>query len=174
MAETVRELLPAVPAVQPPLGFDQRVLGRLDVSEASGRTTSRVGWLAGAAAAIIVVVAALGWWITTDHQQESIGTVSALELVDGGGGVGTVSIGEVKGEPVMVVALVSAPNGVSYRCLTTFADGSTSESEPWPSGSGAWIVPLPASADSHVDTVDLVVDGTTHVWSTASFKDSDS
>jgi predicted anti-sigma-YlaC factor YlaD len=172
MAVTVRELLAAVPAVQPPLGFDQRVLGRLNVSEVPGRT-SRMRWLAGAAAAVIAVVAVLGWWITTDRQQESTGAVSALELVDGGGGVGTVSIGEVEGKSVMVVALVSAPNGVSYRCRTTFADGSMSESEPWPSGSGAWIVPLPASSDSHVDTVDLVVDGTTHVWSTASFKDSD-
>ena len=46
MAATVRELLPAVPAVQPPLGFDQNVLGRLGISEAAGRTTSRLRWLA--------------------------------------------------------------------------------------------------------------------------------
>ena len=100
--------------------------------------------------------------------------MSALELADGGGDVGTVSIGALEGETVMVVALVSAPEGVSYRCRTTFADGSMSESEPWPSESGAWIVPLPASADSQVETVELVVDGTAHVWSTASFKNTDS
>ena len=173
MAATVRELLPAVPAVQPPLGFDQNVLRRLGVSEAAGRTTSRLGWLAAAAAAIIAVIAGFSWWTTTENQQESIGAVQALELADGGGEVGTVSIGALEGETVMVVALVSAPKGVSYRCRTTFADGSMSESEPWPSESGAWIVPLPASADSQVDTVELVVDGTTHVWSTASFKDTD-
>ena len=174
MTAAVRELLPAVPAVQPPLGFDQNVLRRLGVSEASRRTTSRLGWLAVAAVAIVAVIAAVSWWSTTENQQESIGAVHALELVDGGDHVGTVSVGDVKGETVMVVALVSSPNGVSYRCRTTFADGSMSESEPWPSGSGAWIVPLPASVDSQVDTVELVVDGTAQVWSSASFSNTDS
>ena len=44
----------------------------------------------------------------------------------------------------MVVAIVAAPDGVSYLCRTTFADGTTSESEAWPPGNGAWIVDLPA------------------------------
>ena len=170
----VRELLPAVPPVQPPLGFDQQVLGRLGVRQAAKRATPRLGWLAGAAAAIIAVITAVSWWALTEHDQQSIGAVSALELVDGGRHVGTVSVGDVEGETVMVVALVSAPNGVSYRCRTTFADGSMSESEPWPSRNGAWIVPLPAAADSQIDTVELVVDGTDDVWSTASFNNTDS
>ena len=173
MAATVRELLPAVPAVQPPLGFDQRVLARLGTKDVVARKSSRTRWLGGAAAAaIIAVIAGIGWWAATENDQESAGAVSALELVDGGGDVGTVSVGDVEGETVMVVALVSAPEGVSYVCRTTFADGSMSESQPWPSGSGAWIVPLPASANSQVETVELVVDGTDQVWSTASFDDT--
>ena len=79
------------------------------------------------------------------------------------------SISDVDGERVMVVAIVTAPDGVSYLCRTTFADGTTTDSEAWPPGSGAWIVALPASTTSPVETVDLVVDGTDHVWSSASF-----
>ena len=73
------------------------------------------------------------------------------------------SIGDVEGERVMVVAIYTAPDGVSYLCRTTFADGTTSDSEAWPPGSGAWIVDLPASTTSPVETVELVVDGTDHV-----------
>jgi hypothetical protein len=171
MAATVRELLPAVPAVQPPLGFDQQVLARMGLSQPERRNRPRMGWLAGAAAALILAVVAVSWWTTTDRtEQRSIGSVSALERADGGGHVGTVSVGDVDGETVMVVALVSAPEGVSYRCLTTFSDGTTAESDPWPSGYGAWIVPLPQSGTRQVDSVELLVDGTDHVWSTASFE----
>ena len=174
LAATVRDLLPAVPAVQPPLGFDQQVLGRLGVSAPTRRSPPRLRWFAGAAAAIIAVVATISWWTTSTDDAESIGDVSALELVHGDGNVGTVSVGDVDGETVMVVALVSAPHGVSYRCRTTFADGTTSESEAWPAGYGAWIVPLPSSTNSAVDTVELVVDGTDDVWSTATFDNGSS
>ena len=78
------------------------------------------------------------------------------------------SLSDLDGERVMVVAIVTAPDGVSYLCHTTFADGTTSDSEAWPPGSGAWIVDLPAPR-SPVETVELVVDGTDRVWSSASF-----
>jgi hypothetical protein len=42
------------------------------------------------------------------------------------------------------------------------------DSESWPAGDGAWIVPLPADAD--VATVEIIPDGTDHVWSTATFE----
>ena len=114
-----------------------------------GEPTPRFGWFAGAAAAIIAVVASVSWWTTSNDDQPSRSAkVSPLELARGDGNVGTVSISEVDGETVMVVALVSAPKGVSYRCRTTFADGTTSESETWPAGYGAWIVPLPSTNDS--------------------------
>ena len=98
-------------------------------------------------------------------------TSPPLELVNGGDAVGTVSISDVDGAPLMVVALVDAPDDVSYLCRTTFADGTTADSEAWPPGNGAWIVPLPADGADAVRSVDLVVDGTDHVWSTASFDD---
>ncbi|MCU1359767.1 MAG: hypothetical protein JWN99_1056, partial [Ilumatobacteraceae bacterium] len=58
-----------------------------------------------------------------------------------------------------------------YRCRTTFSDGTVTESDPWPDGYGAWIVPLPGSSNVDVRSVQLVVDGTDHVWSSASFTD---
>jgi hypothetical protein len=173
-ATTVAALLPAVPAVQPPLGFDEQVLGRLGQATTTtpGRgTRPRHGraWLAGAAAAVAIAVGALGGWWATRVDDDAISDVSTLELTNGGGAVGTVSISDVDGAPLMVVALIGAPDDVSYLCRTTFADGTTADSEAWPPGNGAWIVPLPPDGADAVRSVELVVDGTDHVWSTASF-----
>ncbi len=166
-AAIVGDLLPAVPAVQPELGFDEHVLRRMLAPPAR---RARWPWLAAAAAALIIVIAgALGWWAIRDDGEQTAGDVAPLALTNGGDHVGTVSIGDVDGERVMVVAIYTAPDGVSYLCRTTFADGTTSESEAWPPGSGAWIVDLPASTTSPVETVELVVDGTDRVWSSASF-----
>lgn len=171
---TVTELLPAVPEVQPPLGFDARVLARLRIEAPQRPRSSRRPWLIGVAAALVALMGAVGWLSTRDAPTESADGVSALETVNGGDRVGTVSITEVDGRPVMVVALVKAPDGVAYHCLTTFADGTTSESDSWPEGNRAWVVPLPTTTDSQVRTVALVVSGTNEVWSTASFGDADS
>jgi hypothetical protein len=178
VSTAVAALLPAVPAVQPPIGFDEQVLGRLgrgarpSASAPPGRGTPlrhRRAWLAGAAAAVAIAVGAVGGWWATRVDDDAISDVSPLELVNGGEAVGTVSIGDVDGAPLMVVAVVDAPDGVSYLCRTTFTDGTTADSEAWPPGSGAWIVPLPADGADTVRSVDLVVDGTDHVWSTATF-----
>ena len=76
-------------------------------------------------------------------------------------------VSDVDGDRVMVVAIVEAPPGVSYTCRLRLADGSVVDSHPWQPGAGAWIVPLPGAAD--VTDVDLVVTGTDHVWSSATF-----
>lgn len=176
VAAAVAELLPAVPAVQPPLGFDEQVLGRLGRANGAGTGRGtwprhRWAWLAGVAAAVAIAVGALGGWWATRIDDDAIADVAALQRVNGGDDVGTVSISDVDGAPLMVVALVAAPDDVSYLCRTTFADGTTADSEAWPPGNGAWIVPLPADSDTPVRSVDLVVNGTDHVWSTASFDD---
>lgn len=168
MSAAIGELLPVVPAVQPPLGFDARVLHHLGITSGPKRA-ARTWWLASAAAGLIVLVAAVGWWTTSNDSTNSAGNVSSLELVDGGGSVGTVSISNVGGEQMMVVALVGPPGGVSYRCRTTFADGTTTESDPWPAVKGAWLVPLPSTGSSDIDKVELVVADTNDVWSIADF-----
>jgi hypothetical protein len=171
MAATLGELLPAVPEMQPPLGFDQHALARMGIGRTRARGALQRRLLTAAAAVLIVVLGAVGWWATTRDTSTAVGHVVALELVNGGSQVGTVSVGDVKGETVMVVALVDPPEGVSYRCRTTFSDGTVTESEPWPDGYGAWIVPLPGTMSGQVDSIELVVDGTDHVWSAASFID---
>ena len=57
---------------------------------------------------------------------------------------------------------------MSYFCRTMLADGTAVTSESWPSGDGAWIVPLPAGAE--VATVQIIPAGTDYVWSSASFE----
>jgi anti-sigma-K factor RskA len=181
LAATVSALLPAVPPVQPPLGFDEQVVGRLGLTGA-GRPNDRPAapahrrsrhvwlWVASAAAAIVLVVGGVvAWRWSRDDGPTPVGDVSALQLTDGGAPVGTVSVAEVHGDTVMVVAVVDAPEGVAYRCRTTFADGTSVVSDAWPSGSGAWLVPLPKGSYADISRVDLVVNGTDDVWSSASF-----
>ena len=158
-AAIVGDLLPAVPAVQP-----RARLRRARPATHAG-PTGPPGPLAVAG----------GRGGRPDHRHRrgarlvgSSGTTASRrpatsppsQLTNGGDPVGTVSLSDVDGEQVMVVAIYTAPDGVSYLCRTTFADGTTSESEAWPPGSGAWIVDLPASTTSPVETVELVVDGT--------------
>ncbi len=169
LAATVEDLLPAVPGAQPPIGFDERVLARLPVATpAPASPTSRRRWwlwTAVAAAAVIALFVPFAIWNSRDDGDA--GEVATLHLSRDGTAVGTVSVSELDGRGVMVVALVGAPEDVSYYCRIRFADGSSVESESWPAGNGAWIVPLD---DTHeVTSVDVLPDGTEKVWSAASF-----
>jgi anti-sigma factor RsiW len=170
LAATVVDLLPAVPGAQPPIGFDERVLARLAVGASGNRSRRRRTWVvAAAAAALLALLIPLGIWVATrDDATTASGDVATLRLTRDGTAVGTVSLGDVEGAPVMVVAIVGAPTDVSYYCRINFADGSTFESASWPSGNGAWIVPLDAG-EPPVVSVDVLPDGTEKVWSAASF-----
>lgn len=161
----VGELLPAVPAVQPKLGFDVEVLQRLGIDTAPPRRRPRWWVLGIAAAAVVVVGLAVGGWFLGRSGDESSGA-ARLQLADGAP-VGTVAVEDLAGQRVMVVAIVDAPADVSYTCRIRLADGRVVESPAWDPGAGAWIVPLPGDAD--VTDVDLVVSGTDRVWSTATF-----
>jgi anti-sigma factor RsiW len=172
LAATVEDLLPAVPGAQPPLGFDERVLARMAAirSPASARTNRRRWtWVAVAAAALVALLVPLGIWAASrDDGASSTGDVATLRLSRDGTAVGSVSLSDIDGTPVMVVALVGAPDDVSYYCRINFADGTSSDSESWPSGNGAWVVPLDPAGPT-VASVDVLPDGTEKVWSAASF-----
>ena len=88
------------------------------------------------------------WVVARDDGGATAGEVATLRLSRDGSPVGTVSITHVDGDQFMVVALVGAPDDVAYYCRIQLADGSTVDSESWPAGNGAWIVPLPAGATS--------------------------
>jgi hypothetical protein len=169
LVESLTGVLAAVPEVQPPLGFDQRVVALMRRDDRRGRHRRRVVLSVAAAALLVAVgVAAAVWGLTRSSDRTTTAGVAPLEVVGDARQVGTVSLGRVDGETVMVVALVRAPEGRSYRCRTTFADGSSAESASWPASYAAWIVPLPAG-DHDVRTVELISDETDRVWSVADF-----
>ena len=170
LAATVEELLPAVPGIQPPLGFDERVLARLaaDAGSTRARSSRRWRWLAVAAAVLVAVLVPAGIWVAArDDEAPSTGEVATLRLTGDDAPVGTVSLAHVDNDHFMVVALVAAPDDIAYYCRIRLTDGSTVDSESWPAGNGAWVVPLPPGAD--VTGVDVLPSGTEHVWSTAEF-----
>jgi len=171
LAATLADLLPAVPAVQPPLGFDERVLARLATDAGAGGAGSSLRrWrrLAVAAAVLVVLLVPLGVWSAGRDGRGggTAGELATLHRTRDDAPVGTVSITDVDGGAVAVVALVDAPSDVSYFCRMRFGDGTTVDSEAWPAGNGAWIVPLP-TAD--VTAVEVLPAGTERIWSTATF-----
>lgn len=165
----VGTLLTLAPEVQPPLGFEQRALARMPTGDPTrARRPRRVLAVVGIAAAVLLVAAAAIVLIAlVDGGDGSDGDLVALERSDGGGTVGSVSVTDVDGSPSMVVAIVDAPDDVSYICRTTFVDGTVDEVPPWPPGDGAWIVPLPDGTS--VDVVELIEVASGTVWSTADF-----
>jgi len=173
LAEAMSGMLPAVPGVQPPLGFDEQVLARFaaDRSAARGRGMRR-RWLllAGAAAVLVALLVPLGLFLASraSDGDTAVGQVATLHRTKDGTDVGTVSVDEINGTQVMVVALVNAPANVSYYCRITFADGTTVDSESWPAGNGAWIVPL-TGPGGEVASVAVLPNGTEKIWSTATF-----
>jgi anti-sigma factor RsiW len=170
LAATVHDLLPAVPGVQPPLGFDERVLARLAADGTPAAWPFR-RWrrVTTAVAIAVAVLVPIGVWVVSrgDEVDVTTGSLATLYRSRDDAPVGTVSVTVVDGDPVMVVALVGAPDDVSYYCRTRFADGTSTESESWPAGNGAWIVPLPA--DAAVAGVEIIPAGTEKIWSSATF-----
>ena len=168
LATTAADLLPAVPGVQPPIGFDERVLARLaTVRRAGGAGPSlrRWRWVAVAAAVLVALLVPLGVWaVARGDGAGSSGELATLRLTCDGSPVGTVSITDVDGGAMAVVALVAAPPDVSYYCRMHLADGTNVDSEAWPAGNGAWIVPLPSG---DVTTVEVLPAGTDKIWSSA-------
>jgi predicted anti-sigma-YlaC factor YlaD len=170
LSRAVSDATTQVPPVQPPVGFDAAVLRTIaeaaPVATDTRRPSRRRRWLAVAAAVLVLVAGAGVVFAYGRGAGDELATVVALRL-DDGGAVGTVSLGDVDGEPVMVVAITDAPAGVSYACRMHLRDGTVVESDPWPAvPEGAWIVDVPASG-ADVERVELVVSGTDHVWSSA-------
>jgi hypothetical protein len=107
----------------------------------------------------------LGVWLASRSEPaQSTGVVATLLRTKDGAPVGTVSVSDVGGKAVMVVAFTDAPPDISYYCRIAFADGTTVDSDAWPAGNGAWIVPL---SSPEVTSVAVLPHGTEKVWSEA-------
>jgi hypothetical protein len=172
LAAGAGSLLSLAPEVQPPLGFDERAIGRMraDAPDGTDRSASarsrtrrrRAVVLVAAAVLLLVSAVAVAWSAGSDHSDEIF---AELQLTEGGDTVGSVSVADVEGRSTMVVAIIDAPPDVSYLCRTTLTDGSVRETAPWPPGDGAWLVPLPTGAS--IASVELINADTGDIWSTA-------
>jgi anti-sigma factor RsiW len=164
LSAAIGDVIAAVPAVQPPVGFEAKVLPRL-VHGRADRRRSWARWLA-AVAAGLVLLAGIGLLIArlADGPDQD---VVPLRRVNGGNEVGSVSVTELAGEQLVLVAFVGAPPDVSYTCRMWLRDGTAVDSKPWPAlERGAWLVDLPAAA-SDIDRIELLVTGTDRIWSVA-------
>lgn len=173
LVAAVEAVAATAPPVQPPLGFDQRVLARMEAGSgaprpAAGPRSRR--WLPVAAAvalvALVLGAAAGGWWAGRDDPAGTDDRVAAL-TTSAGRDVGTATVTVVEGEPVLVVGLTTGPAGATYTCRMRFADGSTLDTDPWAAAPGAgWLVPLPDDRGA-LTGIELVPPGGATPWSTA-------
>ncbi|QYG94759.1 hypothetical protein HC251_21525 [Iamia sp. SCSIO 61187] len=170
LVAAVEGVVVAAPAVDPPIGFDERTLAGMGIgpvaAPASGRSPR---WLPLVAAALVVVALAAGgaWWAFGADPSSGPERVAAITTTADGRGVGTATATEVDGEPVLVVGLTTGPEGATYTCRMRFADGTTVDTEPWSADPGAgWLVALPTDRGD-LTGIELVAPGTGEVWSTA-------
>ena len=175
LSATLEDLLSAVPGAQPPLGFDERAIARLAGERRAQAPPDRRRvrtWLLAAAAALVALAVPLGIWAATRSdggEATADGAVATLARTRDGAAVGSVSVSDLDGAPVVVVAIVGAPDDIAYYCRIRFADGSTLDTETWPAGNGAWVVPLGPDGPV-VTSVDVLPGGTEKVWSAATFR----
>ena len=99
-----------------------------------------------------------------EHNRHNIGFMAVDAIADRYGFQGE----RARFQGLVRQGTIPTPQGVAYRCRTTFADGSIVVSDAWSASPGsAWIVPLPRSGRA-VAKVELVTTAD-QVWSTADF-----
>lgn len=174
LAGAVEAVLPAVPRLAPPPGFEARVLARLDAERdgtpaaaGAGRVVGRRTVLWAAAAAVVGAVAGAGATAYLRQEEDPVPTWAAPLLTADGTRVGLVSRSRASGAPALVVDVTDGPVGRSYTCRLRMADGTAQDVGTWSLADdrpNSWVVPLPEGQE--VGGVELVADGGT-VWATA-------
>ena len=161
LSSTSDALLHVPVGVEPPVGFESRVLARIDAARPQ-RTTqhSRGRWL-GVAAAVIVVSGAIGIGVShlgsSSHpsSDQAAGRLEQRSLIAGNHNVGEVMA--YAGKPAwmfVTVDVTNAPNAV--RCIIVTKQGVRDDIGTFSlsRGQGSWGTALPVAVDS-IRTVEL-------------------
>jgi hypothetical protein len=164
--------------VEPPLGFDQRVMASIAAQPrtiAQQRKRRRVSRLwAVAAAALVLFLGGIALGLAAHRSDgriaDSVAHLRYAELLDSAGGHhGSVSL--VEGvETVLTMSIAHLDAGEDYHCVVHRADGSSEDIASWPAndqGGGRWAVAIEDPIDS-VGAVS-VADGRGVIVATARF-----
>ncbi|MGD0311927.1 MAG: zf-HC2 domain-containing protein [Acidimicrobiales bacterium] len=156
--------------VDPPVGFESRVIGRLQTRPSNERRHDR--WrkrsiVAASAAALVAIAFGLGWDAHSSHQPVrsavvvpgTYGNVTEASLTSGDRSVGMVAVYSDR-DGWLLMTVDSAGYSGSVRCRVTSAHGVTRTvgSFDLTDGRGAWVAPLPEAID-YVRTAELVGTG---------------
>ncbi len=163
------DLLELIPAAEPPLGFDRKVLA-VAAPQKSGPAPARRRWFAGGAAALVAaaaVVALVFGVVAADGRSHRVPEQSA-PLVAAGRVIGTVY---TEGNPRWLSMKVEGA-GLSgtVTCDLVEADGAVIRlgSFDLVAGSGSWAAPEPAGTGSVIGARLVSADG--RVLAVATFK----
>jgi hypothetical protein len=147
VAEALQQL---TPEVQPPLGFELRLLERLQAAPTPRRRSRRLVVLSAAAAALVVVSLGLGLLVhrwTAGVSDRSVASAPATaNLTSGGEVVGSVLV--APGSPAwMLVTVEGGKWQGTVTCEVTLADGqvATVGTFALTGGYPSWAAPLPAT-----------------------------
>ena len=162
LAAIADSVLLLAPEIEPPSGFESRVLARLEVAPVV--PIRRRPWVAGIAAAAAVIGGIVGAVLADGDARPGMPRVAALVNASG------VSVGNVvlADDPDRMTCTFEAERfGGAYAVEVVLSDGMVvdvgefrSEGAPW-----SWTVPIDVRAEDVV--VVRVLDGEGDVWSTA-------
>ncbi len=135
-----------IPAAEPPLGFEQRVLERLGVTRPQRRPIWTSRGIRLAAAAAVVAAAFAGGWVTESAQQSPTpppAPALASPLVAGSRHVGDVVVSLDRPDFLSVYLNVARPGRLT--CELLHPDGSVAATETYDSagGTGWWGIDRP-------------------------------
>lgn len=175
LAGAVEAVLPAVPRLSPPPGFEAAVLDRLDAArggrpEPGGAATPAVRRrtvLLAAAAALTGAVAGAGATAYLRRDGDPVPAWAAPLVTGDGTRVGLVARSYAEDGPALVVDVTGGPAGRSYLCRLRLADGTVRDVATWSLADdrpNSWVVAVPDG--SEVAAVELV-GGDDVVWASA-------
>jgi hypothetical protein len=164
--------------VDPPVGFETRVMERIDVrARRRGRRRRRTLALVSVAAAVALVAFGVGWATHSSGRRpvasgivgpKAYDDVAEASLVSGGKSLGTVTVYSDEDGWLLMTVESSTWSG-PVQCRVIAKDGETRNMGTFHlvGGKGAWVAPLPAGVDE-VRTAELVGAGG-HVLAAAQF-----